>query len=65
MFEHVHLSTSCLHAQTDNRPELHEHRRRTVNLEGEEKVPGQCKWCTAMCTCPCHQQLSAGVTTPE
>jgi len=47
---HVYLSTSCLHSQ-------HEHCRSDVGPHGR-KVPGQCKWCPAMCVCPCHQEVT-------
>lgn len=43
----AYLSTGCLHGQ-------HEHCRCTVNVEGDPKVPGRCKFCTSECICPCH-----------
>jgi hypothetical protein len=46
---HVYLSTACLH-------ENHQHCQCRTNLQGEEKVPGTCKWCAAPCICPCHGQ---------
>jgi hypothetical protein len=45
---HAYLSTACLH-------ENHEHCQCKTNLEGEEKIPGTCKWCAAPCICPCHR----------
>ena len=53
--EHRYLSTACLHG-------IHEHCQAKVNLEGEPKLPGTCKWCGSRCVCdyvapdgtPCH-----------
>jgi hypothetical protein len=59
--KHEYLSTACLHAREN--PELHKHCRSDANLAGEPKVPGQCKWCTAMCACPCHKTLAERVRT--
>lgn len=46
--DHEYLSTACLHG-------YHDHCRSDVNIQGKPKVPGQCKWCSAMCICSCHK----------
>lgn len=50
---HVYLSTACLHARADGRPELHDY---CANRDGQAgpKKPAQCKWCDARCGCTCH-----------
>ncbi len=45
--EHFYLSTGCLH-------EVHQHCQSIVAITGGEKIPGVCKWCPAICVCPCH-----------
>lgn len=46
---HRYLSTGCLHRN-------HEHCRSTVAADGHTKTPGTCKFCTAVCVCPCHRE---------
>ncbi len=46
--EHVYLSTGCLHGR-------HDHCRSSVAIDGGPKEPGQCKFCSARCTCLCHE----------
>lgn len=48
--EHDYLSTACLH-------EVHTHCRSAVNHDGQPKVPGTCKFCSAPCRCTCHTGL--------
>jgi len=50
MTGHDYLSTACLH-------EVHQHCRSAVNEDGQPKVPGTCKFCSARCRCTCHQDL--------
>lgn len=45
--QHVYLSTACLH-------DFHEHCQAPVNLQGDPKIAGTCKWCSSRCVCPCH-----------
>ncbi len=48
--EHHYLSTACLHGR-------HDYCRSEVKLDGTgPKRPGRCKFCPALCTCPCHQR---------
>jgi hypothetical protein len=47
--EHYYLSTSCFHG-------VHEHCRSAVNIYGNPKEPGTCKWCPAVCICRCHHE---------
>lgn len=44
---HIYLSTSCFHEKHDY----------CKNAEGQAgpKKPGECKFCTAQCMCPCHR----------
>jgi hypothetical protein len=54
---HEYLSTSCLHADADGRPELHAYCRSRTGSNGEtqwHKEPASCKFCGAPCTCECH-----------
>jgi hypothetical protein len=54
---HQYLSTSCLHADADGRPELHVYCRSRVGSNGETewaKEPSSCKFCGARCICECH-----------
>lgn len=52
---HRYLSTACLHAAADDRPELHHHcATDTQRHDGTHKHAATCKWCPAQCTCPCH-----------
>lgn len=44
---HYYLSTACLH-------QVHSYCQDDVDRWGEEKRPGQCKFCAAPCICPCH-----------
>lgn len=46
--EHYYLSTACLH-------QLHSYCQAAENECGEEKEPGQCKFCASACICPCHR----------
>lgn len=48
---HLYLSTGCLHDQ-------HAHCNSSVNITGGSKEPGVCKWCPAVCVCPCHPTAS-------
>lgn len=48
---HRYLSTGCLHDD-------HDHCRSTVNATGGGKVPGTCKFCSAVCVCWCHREAS-------
>ena len=50
---HVYLSTSCLHAELDPRPELHDYCAGTAGSCGT-KEPARCKFCPSRCVCPCH-----------
>lgn len=45
--KHVYLSTACLHGE-------HEYCQGAVTREGEEKIPGKCKFCDSKCCCVCH-----------
>jgi hypothetical protein len=56
--EHVYLSTACLHAQVDGRPELHDYCEGMTGVNGVKR-PAQCKWCEARCTCDCHGRATA------
>lgn len=49
---HEYLSTGCLHDDC-------EHCRSTVAADGHTKTPGTCKFCTAVCVCPCHREETA------
>jgi hypothetical protein len=54
---HQYLSTSCLHADADGRPELHVYCRSRTGSNGVTewaKEPSSCKFCGASCTCWCH-----------
>lgn len=53
--EHYYLSTSCFH-------DVHQHCRSAINIDGDPKTPGTCKWCPAVCICPCHHEHSDEVT---
>jgi hypothetical protein len=44
---HDYLSTACLHHE-------HDYCKNTAGQAGP-KQPAQCKFCSAACTCPCHQ----------
>ena len=58
---HSYLSTACLHAVIDRRPELHTHcQTNTIRPDGSPKVAAQCKWCAARCACDCHRNAGAG-----
>lgn len=48
--DHVYLSTACLHGH-------HAHCQCEVNLAGEPKEPGRCKWCESRCICECHADV--------
>ncbi len=43
---HYYLSTGCLHGE-------HDYCKSNTGSNGE-KVPAQCKFCKAPCTCWCH-----------
>ncbi|MEV2259161.1 hypothetical protein AB0J13_10935 [Streptomyces anulatus] len=43
---HVYLSTGCLHGE-------HAYCQSMTGQQGEKR-PGRCKFCDALCTCPCH-----------
>jgi hypothetical protein len=45
---HIYLSTSCFHDQ-------HNYCQAHTGLSGA-KTPAVCKWCPAVCVCPCHQE---------
>ena len=47
---HVYLSTGCLHGEHDYCQAMTGH--------AGAKRPGQCKFCSALCTCPCHQSTT-------
>ncbi|MBB6440251.1 hypothetical protein HNQ79_006766 [Streptomyces candidus] len=44
--EHLYLSTGCLHGE-------HAYCQGMTGQQGAKR-PGQCKFCAARCTCPCH-----------
>lgn len=57
---HKYLSTACLHAVIDPRPELHEEcETSATRWDGTPKVATQCKYCETRCLCPCHGKASA------
>lgn len=61
--DHVYLSTSCRHAITDGRPELHDDCQVTApRHDGSTKVGAKCKHCTSVCVCPVcrHPEPSDG-----
>lgn len=45
---HVYLSTGCFHGH-------HDYCQSHTGRDGS-KTPAQCKFCSAPCTCGCHQQ---------
>lgn len=45
---HDYLSTGCLHGE-------HEYCQSPKGQAGSKK-PAQCKWCSAMCRCECHNE---------
>lgn len=47
---HRYLSTGCLHGE-------HSYCQNSTGAAGA-KVPAQCKFCAAPCTCSCHQAPS-------
>ena len=57
MAAHQYLSTSCLHGQLGDDPELHAYCQSTTGSNGTaewSKTPASCKHCAAPCSCPCH-----------
>lgn len=48
--EHVYLSTGCLHGRHDYCQNKHG--------QAGPKRPGECKFCGAKCTCPCHREAT-------
>lgn len=56
MADHHYMSTACLHALWDNRPELHNYCAGKTRIDGGKKRPAQCKWCAAGCVCNCHDK---------
>lgn len=48
MTAHEYLSTGCLHGE-------HAYCQAKTGAVGIKR-PGECKFCGAPCTCPCHQQ---------
>lgn len=55
--EHRYLSTGCLHGDTilpDGRTG-HAYCQGDTGAAGA-KIPAQCKFCAAPCTCRCHQR---------
>jgi len=60
---HRYLSTACLHAVEDNRPELHAHCDAMVGFQGVKR-PAQCKWCDEHCVCSCHEDKALQVARP-
>ncbi|MGH3382375.1 MAG: hypothetical protein ACRDP6_47365 [Actinoallomurus sp.] len=45
---HAYLSTSCLHGR-------HVYCQAATGSQGP-KTPSRCKFCTAPCLCPCHEE---------
>lgn len=57
--EHEYLSTGCLHGR-------HDYCQSDKGDNGAvswHKMPGECKFCAAKCTCPCHE--GAADVAPE
>lgn len=55
--DHHYLSTGCLHGEhvlPDGRTG-HQYCQGDTGKAGT-KTPAQCKFCTAPCVCPCHQE---------
>jgi hypothetical protein len=53
---HIYLSTACLHAELDGRPELHDHCKGDQRYGGGKKTPARCKWRDCPCVCNCHDK---------
>ena len=51
---HRYLSTACLHAVEPGRSLLHEYCKGLSGHSGPKRG-GECKFCRALCVCPCHQ----------
>ena len=49
--DHVYLSTSCWHDE-------HTYCQSNTGMCGHKK-PGECKFCSARCICPCHAKTPA------
>lgn len=49
---HIYLSTACLHGE-------HTYCQARAGLVGT-KLPAQCKFCSALCVCPCHEPVDTG-----
>lgn len=48
---HVYLSTGCLHGE-------HDYCQSMTGIQGDKRG-GRCKFCDALCTCPCHQPATS------
>lgn len=61
---HVYLSTSCRHDDHD----YCQNDKGSNGAVNWNKMPGECKFCSAPCICPCHQEeppTPAETETPE
>lgn len=46
---HEYLSTSCFHGE-------HDYCKSTLTDHYQHKFPAECKFCSAPCICPCHDE---------